>query len=110
MKRTILSIALIAAGATAANAWGTSSRDIDRTEANQASRIRDGVISGSLTRAETRNLVGEQRRIEQMETAARRDGVVTRAERDAIRRAQADASRDIYREKHDGERRWWRWW
>jgi uncharacterized membrane protein YebE (DUF533 family) len=112
MKRTILTLALIVAGAGAANAWGTSTREIDATQANQESRIRDGIRDGSLTRREATNLIEEQRRIQTLESRAKADGVITRGEREQISRAQQNASRHIYQERHDSERRtgWRRWW
>ena len=42
MKRTVLALVLIAAGAGAANAYGTSTRDIDAAQANQEARIQQG--------------------------------------------------------------------
>ena len=114
MKRTILTIALIAAGAGAANAYGTSTRDIDAAQANQASRIQQGQRDGSLTRREAAQLQQEQRNIQLLESRAKADGHVSRAEHDQIRRAQDNASRHIYQERHDSERRGWggwrRWW
>jgi uncharacterized protein HemX len=111
MKRTILAIALVVAGAGAANAYGTSTRDIDAAQANQAARIRDGIRDGSLTRSEAASLAAEQRRIQQLESRAKADGVMTRSEHDQIRRAQENASKHIYQERHDSEvskrRRWW---
>ena len=111
MKRTILALVLIAAGAGAANAYGTSTRDIDAAQASEAARIRAGVRDGSLTRREAAGLQNEQRRIEQMESRAKADGHISRAEHDQIRRAQESASRHIYQERHDAEtqrkRRWW---
>ena len=115
MKRMILTAALIAAGATAASAWGTSNSSIDRTQANQEARIREGLRDGSLTRREAADLAAEQRRIQAMESAAKRDGAVTRSEQAAIQRAQEAAGRHIYQERHDNETRlsrwgWRRWW
>ena len=114
MKRTILALALVVAGAGAANAYGTSTRAIDTAQANQEARIRDGVRDGSLTRSEAAALNAEQRRIQQLESRAKADGVITRAEQDRIRRAQQDASRHIYQERHDSETSkrsgWRRWW
>ena len=111
MKRLIATLALIAAGATAANAYGTSTRDIDRTQANEQARINAGVRDGSLTRGEAARLQAEQRRIEHMESRAKADGHISRAEHDRIRRAQEEASRHIYQERHDSQsrnsRRWW---
>jgi hypothetical protein len=111
MKRTILAIALVAAGASAANAYGTSTRDIDAAQANQERRIQQGLRDGSLTRREAAGLVEEQRRIQQLESRAKADGHVSRYEHDQIRRAQQNASHHIYQERHDSERRGWRrWW
>ena len=111
MKRTLLAIAMITAGAGAANAWGSSTPSIDRTQANQEARIRQGLRDGSLTRREAAKLESEQRRIQTLESRAKLDGVVTRGEAAQIRRAQESASRHIYQERHDsevaGRRRWW---
>lgn len=114
MKRTILTILIVAAGATAANAYGTSTRDIDGTQANQERRIERGLRDGSLTRREAAELVNEQRHIQHLESRARADGRVSRSEAEQIRRAQDNASRHIYQERHDGQTRGWggfrRWW
>jgi hypothetical protein len=111
MKRTVLAIALIVAGAGAANAYGTSTRDIDAAQANQEARIRKGARDGSLTRGEAASLAAEQRRIQLLESRAKSDGVVSRREHDQIRRAQENAGRHIYQERHDSDtrssRRWW---
>lgn len=105
MKRLLITLALIAAGAGAANAYGTSTRSIDRVQANEAARIRAGVRDGSLTRREAASLHSEQRRIQHMESRAKADGVVTRSEQHQIRRAQAIAGRHIYQERHDSATR-----
>jgi uncharacterized membrane protein YebE (DUF533 family) len=114
MKRIILTIAMIAAGAGAANAYGSSTRDIDATQANQERRINQGLRDGSLTRREAAGLVQEQRNIQQLESRAKADGHISRSEHDQIRRAQDNASRHIYQERHDSETRgrtgWRRWW
>lgn len=114
MKRLILTVALIAAGATAASAYGTSTREVDSRQAQQEQRIRDGVRDGSLSRRETRELVNEQRHIQHLESKVKADGVVTRGEAAELRRAQDNASKHIYQERHDsdtrnrfGFRRWW---
>lgn len=113
MTRMIATVTLAAlttlAVTTGANAWGTSSSDIDRTQANQAARINQGLRDGSLTRREAEALAAEQRRIQALESAAKRDGVVTRGEQAAIKNAQENASRHIYQERHDSESRWSRW-
>lgn len=115
MNRVIITTALVAmtsiGAATSASAWGwgSSSNDIDRTQANQAARINQGLRDGSLTRREAAELAAEQRRIAAMESAAKRDGHLSRAERAEIERAQSSASRHIYQERHDSESRGRRW-
>ena len=93
-----------------------STRNIDARQANQEHRIQQGLRSGDLTRSEYHRLEGQQARIHQMERQAKSDGYVSAAERARIRQAQNEASRHIYQEKHDSERRgqhhhrpWYRW-
>ncbi|MEP7229450.1 MAG: hypothetical protein ABI691_04315 [Ginsengibacter sp.] len=64
-------------------------------------RIKQGVKSGELTRAETRNLANQQRDIHQDKKEARADGVVSPAERRHIKKDERKASRSIYRKKHN---------
>jgi hypothetical protein len=109
MKRTMLALGLVLASTTYAGAWGWSD-SIDAREANQARRIEQGRRDGSLTRSEYRWLEREQQQIRGMERRARADGYISPQERYDIRRAQDAASRHIYHERHDAERRWWRWW
>jgi hypothetical protein len=111
MKRTLLALTLIVASVGTANAYGTSTPGIDGRQANQENRIRDGIRDGSLTRSEAGGLIQEQRRIQQLESRAKSDGYISARERNEIRRAQENASRHIYQERHDSEvskrRRWW---
>ena len=72
---------------------------------NQKARIHQGVKSGELTRHEAAKLRAEQRRIRAEKRMAKADGVVTPAERAKLRRDQNRASRDIYRQKHDEQKR-----
>jgi hypothetical protein len=110
MKRTLLTLGLIAAGATAANAYHPSGNGIDRRQWNQERRLEQGLRNGSLTLREYARLKQEQQRIQALESWARRDGVITPHERYQLRRAQHHASRHIYHERHDGEYRGWRRW
>lgn len=109
---------IVAAGALAATALTTlpaSADEIDRRQANQISRIQQGVRDGSLTRNEANRLIEEQKRIAEMERRAERDGRIDRNEKAAIDRAQDNASQHIRQERHDAEsrgsgRRWgWGW-
>jgi uncharacterized membrane protein YebE (DUF533 family) len=119
MNRVIATAALVTlttlTATSSASAWGFSTPEIDSRQANQEQRIRQGLRDGSLTRYEAERLIAEQRRIQDMESAAKRDGYISRSERAAIDRAQDNASRHIYQERHDGESRhsrwgWRRWW
>jgi hypothetical protein len=112
MTKTMLAVALgLLASATAASAhdWYDSDR-IDRRETMQDRRIEQGVRSGQITPREYWRLQSEQARIRQMERYARSDGYISGRERAAIEAAQDSASRDIWRQKHDAQRNWWRWW
>lgn len=104
--------ALIATAIVLASATSTLADRIDQRQANEAKRIEEGRRNGELTTREYFQLKAEQARIANMERAAKSDGVVTRYEARAIENAQDSASRNIYQEKHDGEkrrffRRWW---
>lgn len=88
-----------------------SADTIDRRQSNQESRIQQGVRSGEINRWEYRKLETEQARIRDMERRAKADGYVSPHERAQIDRAQDAASRHIYQEKHDTDRRgFWRRW
>lgn len=88
------------------NVPGQRTPVINRREARQTWRLRHGVRNGSLTRRETRRLAGQQARIRAHEARARSDGRVTASERASIRRQENRASRNIYRQKHDRQRRY----
>lgn len=95
----------------------SASDDIEWRQSNQQKRISEGFKTGQLTRAEYIRLQAEQARIAEMKSNALADGVIDSGERDRIVRAQQEAGRHIYIEKHDSETRWgfWRpfarhWW
>lgn len=103
---TVATLALVAM--TVAAAAHDAQNRIDRREANQESRIQQGVRSGEITRREYRQLESEQARIRSLERQAKRDGHIDRYEASTIKRAQNAASRHITQEKNDADRR--RWW
>jgi hypothetical protein len=72
---------------------------------NERQRIKQGVKSGELTKAETVNLVKDQKEIRQEVKEAKADGTVTRDERKDIKQDQRQASRKIYRKKHNNRDR-----
>lgn len=70
-------------------------------QVRQHKRIKQGVRSGELTRAEAINLRKGQQDIRQEKREARADGVVTPVERKEIRQEQRQESRKIFRKKHN---------
>lgn len=112
MKRTLFwTAAALLSTTTIASAheygYGSGTREIDARRANQEQRIQQGVRSGELTRGEYYRLEVEQDRVRRMERQAKSDGYVSPSERARINQAQNEASRHIYQEKHDSQRRWW---
>jgi hypothetical protein len=87
--------------ASATTDAGQRTPALDRREANQAGRIRQGVRSGELTRPETRRLLNGQVELRRDERRAKADGEVTRRERAALQHEANQQSRRIYRQKHD---------
>lgn len=84
---------------------GTRDPGVNQRQHNQQDRIQQGVKSGELTRGEAHRLEGEQRNIRREERAYKADGQLTRAERADLHHDQNRASRDIYQQKHDAQRR-----
>lgn len=74
---------------------------VDQRQLNQERRIDQGVASGSLTAREADRLERGQQRVDNIETRAKADGVVTRQERSRLHQAQDVQSRRIYAQKHD---------
>ncbi len=98
MKKILLSILCLMSAS--AFAYNSPSR-IEDSQHNQQERIDRGVRNGSLNPRETYQLERGQARIERMKEKAKADGVVTRAEREAIREEQHRQSRKIYDKKHN---------
>ena len=103
--KTTLSVLAICAMmlASAAHAQSATPR-IDQREANQATRIDQGVTSGQLTQREAARLRAGQTHVQNMEDRAKADGTVTGKERARIEHAQDTQSARIYRQKHDRQK------
>ncbi len=71
----------------------------------QRDRIGQGVRSGELTKSETMELAAEQRAIRKEERAYKSDGKLTKEERKDLHQDLNAASKDIYEQKHDAEKR-----
>lgn len=77
----------------------------DRRQVIQQARITQGVVSGELSPAEAKKLRRQQRHIRRVERRAQVDGVVSPREEAKLERKQDRASRRIYRQKHDAQKR-----
>src|SRR5262245_5714527 len=79
---------------------------INERQRNQRERIRQGVRSGELTRAEAARLRRQEAQIRRNEARARQSGgEFTPRERARIQRQLNRESRRIYRQKHDAQDR-----
>lgn len=108
MSKIVAAALALISMSTVASAYDGRQSQIDRRESYQERRIQQGVRSGEITRSEARQLEAEQARIRQMERNAARDGHISRSEAAQIRATQNAASRHIYQESHDSQRRSWR--
>ena len=84
---------------------GVRDPGVNARQHNQRERIQQGVRSGELTRKETRHVAEDQRDIRQLERGYKSDGKLTGAERRDLTHEQNQASRDIYKQKHDAQER-----
>lgn len=105
MKKTLFSLVAALGLLTISHAATaqTATPGISPARRNERARINQGVASGELTRTEAAQMRGRQAEIRQDKRAAKSDGVVTRDERQDIRKDKNQASRAIYRQKHDGQ-------
>jgi hypothetical protein len=100
----LTAIVLFSAHLTAAYA-GDRDPGVNKRQHHQRARIAQGVHSGELTASEAHALRAEQRAIRAEEHEFKADGQLTRGERRELHRDLNEASRDIWREKHDGDTR-----
>ena len=100
MKLKIAIAAIIMAfGINSANA------QTHKTAQHQHQRIKQGVKSGELTKAEAKNLRNDQKDIRQETKEAKADGKFTKAEKKDIRQDQKRESKEIFRKKHNNRDR-----
>lgn len=100
---TVIATVLCALALPALAQDTSSTRRIDKRQANQERRIEQGEKSGQLTGREAARLEKGQARVQKMENKAAADGKVTPRERARLERAQNRQSRKIAREKHDAQ-------
>ena len=101
MKSKILLLVLLTLefGITNTNA------QIKHRAQNQQQRIRQGVKSGEVTKAEARNLRSNQKDVQQDIKEANYDSKVTNAKKKDLKRDERKNSRQIYRKKHNERER-----
>lgn len=78
---------------------------VNKHQRHQQKRIYKGVKSEELTRKEFYRLEREQAQIRQMERRFKSDGKLTKRERARLAYEQKQASRHIYKQKHDKQDR-----
>jgi hypothetical protein len=100
----LLALALLCCATLAAPTSAHADR-VDRRQDAQRERIRDGARSGDLTGKEARALRRDQKRIRRMEHRAKANGQVSPHETRRLEHAQDQASKKIYRQKHDRQHR-----
>jgi hypothetical protein len=104
MKRMIGAVRV---GSMVLMAGSAFAAEVDRREAQQQARIREGARSGELTPRETARLEKKEARIrrEVRRDRAENGGRLTPGEKARVDRQENQLSRQIAAEKHDGQRR-----
>jgi hypothetical protein len=82
----------------------TAAPAVKERQENQSARINQGAASGELTKKEATVLRTEQRAIRAEKKTFKADGKVTAAERSQLRRDQRQASKRIYKKKHNAKK------
>jgi len=101
MKKLLLLSAIVLVFGLAPATFGQG-----RYNRHERRRIERGIRSGQLTGDEARGLRERQRQIRQERRGYRSDGTITRDERRDLHRDRRELSRQIYRERHDNDRRY----
>ena len=93
LKMIIASLAIVAISATSV------------AQTTQRERIKQGVKSGEITKTEAAKIAKERQDILQTKAVAKADGIVTAEEKKIIKKERKQASRTIYRKKHNAKDR-----
>lgn len=108
MKKFLLLsvIALVLAGSTEVFAQNRDRNNRGRYNNRQdRQRVRRGVRSGQITRAEAREIREREQRIRAQRRGYRSDGVITPEERRQIRRGERGQDRYVRQQRRDDDRR-----
>jgi hypothetical protein len=81
----------------------TNTPYVDQRQANQESRIQQGVASGALNEREATRLEVGQAKVDAAEARMKADGKVTKTERARLHHKENKQSARIYRQKHDAQ-------
>ena len=103
MKKKILIAGIILITSAGIINAQVATKTISSRQANQQTRIKEGVKTDELTRPEAAKLESEQKNIQVEKKMAKSDGKVTPRERRIIKKDQNHASEDIYKQKHDAQ-------
>lgn len=101
MKTKIIIFAALLFGFSASAMAQTATPRVTKRQVKQQQRIRQGVKSGEVTKAELIAVQKQQRHINRSKKAAKADGVVTRRERVILNKKQTKASANIHRIKNN---------
>ena len=87
-----------------ANTAQYGNNKVGQRRENQQDRVAQGIKSGQLTAGETAKLENQQKGINQQVAADRKanGGTLTASEKKQVNREQNQASKNIYRKKHNG--------
>jgi peptidoglycan hydrolase CwlO-like protein len=103
--KIILAIAIFSTASYTSAAQTTTTAKPVSTIKNDRQRIRDGVKSGELTKAEAARLKAQTIKLNQERKDYKADGVITTEERKDLRQDKKKLSRRIYKQKHDKQDR-----
>lgn len=107
-KSALLSIIAISASIIATSpafAGNTHDPGVNWRQHKQGKRIKQGMHSGALTYKEAVGLGVQQAHIRRTERRFKSDGHLTVGERARLHHKLNKSSRQIYKQKHDGQRR-----
>ena len=105
MKTWMSALALLAATAPAMAAHDFRDGGVSERQHRLERRIEQGWRSGELTRGEYARLQQGLREIDRAEHHYSADGRLSRRERDELYARLDHLAREVYRQRHDGERR-----
>ena len=99
LKTVFLGLAFVAFCSTGFSQ--TTKKKVNTRQVVQQKKIKQGVKSGELTKAEAVQLQKQQKNVQQTKKAAKADGVVTKKEKAIINHKQNKAAGNIAKKKHN---------